>query len=114
MLKVSWVDKITNVEILRRMGKSTPELLKDIRERKLKFAGHMMRGSSGQLLLDIIEGDVEGPRPRGRPRRMWLDDVKEWLGVRSYEECKELAMNRELFRTTVTRRLATIDHDDAT
>lgn len=114
MLKVSWVDKITNVEILRRMGKSTPELLKDIRERKLKFAGHIMRGSSGQLLLDIIEGDVEGPRPRGRPRRMWLDDVKEWLGVGSYEECKELAMNRELFRTTVTRRLATIDHDDAT
>ncbi|KAI5735070.1 hypothetical protein M8J77_013749 [Diaphorina citri] len=114
MLKVSWIEKVTNKEILRRMGKEKPELLNIIRERKLKFAGHMIRGSSGQLLLDIIEGNIDGRRPRGRPRRVWLDDVKEWLGLSTYEECKDLAMNRELFRSTTIARLATIDNDDAT
>ncbi|KAL1445907.1 hypothetical protein WDU94_015575 [Cyamophila willieti] len=114
MMKVSWIDRITNEEILRRMGKERPELLNIIRERKLKFAGHMIRGSGGELLLDIIEGNVNGPRSRGRPRRVWLDDVKKWLGVSTYQECKNLANNRELFRSTITERLATIDIDDAT
>lgn len=41
-------------------------------------------------------------------RRMRLDDVKEWLrvaAVASYEECKELAMDRTGFRATVNTRV---------
>ncbi|KAI5752717.1 hypothetical protein M8J77_019728 [Diaphorina citri] len=117
MLKVSWIDKVRNTEILRRMGKSRFEWLNTIRDRKLRFAGHVMRGSSGSLMLDVMEGEVEGRRPVGRPRRMWWDDVLEWLEIQSKEEFKTLAQERRPFGNAVTAalmRLATIDSDDAT
>ena len=92
-------------------------LIHIIRERKLKFAGHVLRGSSGQLLLDVVEGDMIRPRKRGRPRRLWFDDIKEWLDIASIEQCKTLAQDRVQFRATVNSalsNLATLVHDDAT
>uniref|UniRef100_A0A8D8PUG0 Endonuclease-reverse transcriptase n=1 Tax=Cacopsylla melanoneura TaxID=428564 RepID=A0A8D8PUG0_9HEMI len=117
MLRINWQDRITNNEVLRRIGKTHFEWLNIIRERKIKFAGHVLRGSSGELLLDVIEGDCDRPRGRGRPRRMWSNDVKEWLNVRSMAEFKTLANDRQLFRSTANEalsRLATIVHDEAT
>ncbi|KAI5754035.1 hypothetical protein M8J77_005263 [Diaphorina citri] len=117
ILKISWRDKITNREVLRRMGKSHFEWLKIIQERKLKFAGHVLRGSSGGLMMDVIEGDMERPRTRGRPRRIWFDDIKEWLNVSSMEEFKNMAQDRQAFRSTVNTvisNLATIGNDEAT
>ncbi|KAI5742924.1 hypothetical protein M8J77_012730 [Diaphorina citri] len=117
MLKISWRDRVTNCEILRRMGKSHFEWLNIIRERKLKFAGHVLRGSSGRLMLDVLEGDTDRARSRGRPRRMWFDNIKEWLNIQTMEECKILSQDRQQFRSTVNTalsNLATIDHDDAT
>ncbi|KAI5728841.1 hypothetical protein M8J77_021978 [Diaphorina citri] len=116
MLKVSWRDRITNCEILRRMGKTHFEWLNIIRERKIKFAGHVLRGSSGELMLDVMECNMEGTRGRGRPRRMWFHNISEWLGM-TFTDCKTLAQDRQLFRTTtnlVLSSLATIDIDDAT
>ncbi|KAG1678352.1 DNA replication licensing factor mcm4-B [Nymphon striatum] len=54
------------------------KLLKRLKERKMRFAGHVMRGSSGDLLNLMLEGSIEGVRDRGRQRRTWGDDVKEW------------------------------------
>ena len=39
-----------------------------------------MRGSSGWLVQLAVEGYIEGKKGRGRPRRMWSDDVTEWTG----------------------------------
>uniref|UniRef100_A0A8D8PW97 Craniofacial development protein 2 n=2 Tax=Cacopsylla melanoneura TaxID=428564 RepID=A0A8D8PW97_9HEMI len=117
ILKIKWQDKITNSEVLRRIGKTQFEWLNVIRERKIKFAGHVLRGSSGQLMLDVLEGDCERPRQRGRPRRMWFDDVKEWMDIPTLAACKTLANDRELFRSAANAalsRLATIVSDDAT
>jgi hypothetical protein len=36
ILKISWVDKVTNAEVLRRTGKE-PEMMKTIESRKLKI-----------------------------------------------------------------------------
>jgi len=36
-----------------------------------------VRGSSGVSFVNIIEGFIEGTISRGRPRRMWIDDIKE-------------------------------------
>ncbi|KAG1673931.1 Coiled-coil domain-containing protein 149 [Nymphon striatum] len=64
-------------------------------ERKMRFAGHVMRGSSGDLLNLILEGSIEGVRDRGRQRRTWGDDVKEWSRTTSIGDAKRTAESRE-------------------
>ncbi|GFR62198.1 histone-lysine n-methyltransferase [Elysia marginata] len=58
------------------------ELLQQLVERKLGYAGHIMRGSSEPLLQLSLEGKIEGKRGQGRPRKNCMDDVKEWPGSR--------------------------------
>lgn len=117
MLNIKWQDHICNSEVLRRMNKSYFELLTIIKKRKLHYAGHILRGSSGQLLLDVVEGGVEGKTPRGRPRRKWWDDLLEWTSISSEEAFKTVAQDRMLFKTKVNTsllNLATVDIDEAT
>ena len=40
--------------------------------------------SSG-LQRHILEGQIEGRRKRGRPRRTWCGDVKIWTGNKLHE-----------------------------
>lgn len=42
----------------------------------------------------IIEGKIEGRRKRGRPRRAYMEQLKENIEVESYRELKEKAENR--------------------
>ncbi|KAI5700378.1 hypothetical protein M8J77_008043 [Diaphorina citri] len=101
MLKISWRDKVTNIDVLRRMKKKNCELLRIIKQRKVSYAGHILRGSNGKLPTKIIEGKIDGVRARGRQRRTWMDDVKEWTGLVTYEEVKRMAENREEWKHKV-------------
>ena len=65
VLKISWAEKITNEEVLRRMGTGR-EIVRQFKTRKLQYLGHLVRHNSSQLQL--IEGKIEGRRSRGRPR----------------------------------------------
>ncbi|KAI5751226.1 hypothetical protein M8J77_005483 [Diaphorina citri] len=113
MLKDKWQDKTNNVTILSRIGEERPGLLNTIKERKMKFAGHVMRGSNGQLMKSIVDGKIEGTRGRGRPRRVWDNDLVEWLG-RTFEEIQELAVDRTSYRSAIFSVLATSNLADAT
>ena len=63
-----------------------------------------MRNTSGHYdtLLTTIEGRLEGKRERGRPRRTWVDDIREWTGSKSYDQIKRAAENRNLHGTFAT------------
>ena len=47
--------------------------------RKLAYAGHVLRGSSGLSHLQILEGPMEGKKKVGSPRRSWMKDILEWI-----------------------------------
>jgi len=64
MEKISWTEKISNEEVLRRIGEER-QLMSLIRTRKRKWIGHSIRGEG--LLKEVIEGRMEGKRTRGRP-----------------------------------------------
>jgi hypothetical protein len=49
-----------------------------------------------------MEGMVAGREGRGRPRRRWIQDVKETLNM-SIDEVGDLARDREFFRWAVKR-----------
>lgn len=43
ILKISWTQKVSNVRVLDRIQKQ-PDVLYAIKERKVKYLGHIMRG----------------------------------------------------------------------
>ena len=81
-----------------------------IARKKMKYAGHVIRGSSGRLMLNILEGRIEGRRRVGRPRRGWMDDIRDWISPAgnggidiTYGDIKRSAENREHWREMVRR-----------
>ena len=63
ILKISWRDRVKNEEILNRM-QAQLQFMEDMIKRKMKYAGHVMKGSSGLSQLQILEGRLEGKRGR--------------------------------------------------
>ena len=70
MEKISWTEKISNEEVLRRIGEER-QLMSLIRTRKRKWIGHSIRGEG--LLKEVIEGRMEGKRSRDRRPKGMLD-----------------------------------------
>ena len=92
MEKISWRDRVRNEEVLRRVGEHHTALA-TIWKRKMNWIGHIMRGEG--MLRVTIEGRVEGKRPRGRKRRMMLDDI---LGNQKFHEMKTVAQKRDQWK----------------
>lgn len=93
MLRISWVQRVTNEEVLRRVRKSR-ELLQTIKRRKVSYLGHVLRHERYRLLQTILMGKVPGRRRVGRPRKTWLSNIKEWTGVATVEQLFRLARDR--------------------
>ncbi|GFR69258.1 eukaryotic translation initiation factor 3 subunit F [Elysia marginata] len=108
LLKVPWTEEKSNKEIMR-MANVGEKLLQQLMKRKLGYAGLIMRGSSGPLLRLSLKGKTEGKRGQERPRRNWMDDVKEWSGSTKYGDTKRKAENREERRDIMVANLRTED-----
>ena len=94
--KLSWKDKVSNEEVLKRVGE-TRCLIKAVYERKKNWIGHVLRGNG--LLRDVLEGRMVGKRGRGRPRIGMLDKLMEG----SFEKMKRKAEMREVWKKFVPR-----------
>jgi len=44
--------------------------------------------SCGEDALQILEGKLEATTAQGRPRQMWLDDIKQCTQINTYENIK--------------------------
>ena len=51
------------------------------REARLRWSGHVQRTDSGDIGRRILEMELRGMRPRGRPKRRYMDAVKEDMQV---------------------------------
>ena len=49
----------------------------------------------------VLEGRVDGSRMRGRPRRTWGQDIKDWAKAKHLGEVKRKAEDRVKWRTMV-------------
>ena len=96
---IKWTDKVSNDEVCRRLNIER-SLLSEIKERKLRYFGHIRRHHS--IKKEILEGRVDGKRGRGRPPRRWEDDVKAWSGM-SLADCTRAVEDRDVWRS-VTRQ----------
>jgi hypothetical protein len=62
---------------------------------RIQWLGHMWRRSEDDINRVILEWKPTGKRPRGRPRKRWLDGVEEDLHRMGVQNWKELAQDRD-------------------
>jgi len=55
---------------------SLPNIVRVVKSRRMRWAGHMARMGEGKGVHGVLEGKPEGKRPLGRPRRRWEDNIK--------------------------------------
>ena len=96
MLRISWTSHTTHIDVLQIIGVKETTMLNNLKHRKLSYAGHIMRNTSGHYdtLLTTLEGRLEGKRGRGRPKRTWVDDIREWTGSKRYVKIKKRELQK--------------------
>ena len=97
LLRVSWRQHKTNAWILEQL-RTKPMLVKQMRKRKMKHFGHIIRHNS--LEKTIIQGITAGKRGRGRPARTWEKDIEEWART-NIGEATRMAERRDLWCTVI-------------
>ena len=103
LLDISYRDHITNEEVKTRIGNAIgpfEDLLTTVKRRKLKWFGHVTRSSG--LAKTILQGTAQGGRRRGRQRKRWEDNIKEWTGL-EWNIMLRKAENREEWRKLVVK-----------
>jgi hypothetical protein len=55
---------------------SSPDIMRQIKSRRMRWAGHVERVGDGRNLCKVLVGKPEGRGPHGKPRRRWEDGIK--------------------------------------
>jgi hypothetical protein len=55
---------------------SSPNIIRMIKSRRMRWAEHVARMGEMRNAYEILGGKSEGKRPLGRPRHMWVDNIK--------------------------------------
>ena len=81
LLQISYTEHRTNEvwdSVALRVGIQEP-LLTTVKRRKMAWYGHTVRHNT--LSKTILQGTVEGSRGRGRLRKSWSENVREWTNL---------------------------------
>ena len=88
----------TNREVLE-MANTQRKLLTILRQRQLRYIGHVFRGNS--LEKDCLLGNVEGRTAKGRQRTKYVDGIEAFVGCNDIGEVLRLGERREDWRIIV-------------
>ena len=105
LLNISYKDHVTNEEVRNRIQNATgvhDDLLTMVKKRKLRWYGHISRASS--MAKTILQGTVKGARRRGRQKKRWEDNIKEWTGM-GFGDSLRAAEDREGWKVLLQRHL---------
>lgn len=79
IINISWVDRVTNVEVLNIIGKEAV-VMNNIKFRKLQYCGYILRRKKYQLLhliISTISRKNLREEERGNPITSWLQNLRE-------------------------------------
>jgi len=83
---------------------------KDINEvlqtRRLTYFGHVTPVEKDRYRNILMHGYTHGRRPRGRPRKRWLDNITEDCEALNltFQQASRLAIDRVKWRNTVRNK----------
>ena len=101
ILNINYQDHVTNIEVSRRITAAVgPQetLLNTVKRRKLMWFGHVTRSTG--LSKIVLQGTVQGGRRRGRQRKRWEENIKEWTGMSLYEAMR-MASDRNVWKQII-------------
>jgi hypothetical protein len=55
---------------------SSPDIIRQIKSRKMRWAGQVARMGAGRNVYRVLVGKSEGKRPLERPRHRWEDGIE--------------------------------------
>lgn len=96
MTRTRLIDHIPLTELRQRT--ELEPIITDIIKRKMRWYGHIKR--SDLPVRQTIEGLAAGKRSRGRPRRRWRDDIRDWT-EKNWDELNTLSRDREMWKKLV-------------
>ena len=102
IMRITWMDKVTNKEIFKLTGLPSMEDL--LIRKKLWWTGHLMRLSPDRLPKQVLYSQLSsGHRKRGRPRLRFKNIIKRNLKLRDIkiDSWTSLSQQRDKWRVTV-------------
>ena len=112
ILGITWMDRVTNSEVLRRARSRTMYAI--LSERRLRWLGHVHRMDQDRIPKDLLYGQLEcGTRKKGRPHLRYKDVCKRDLRAAHIdsESWESIAPNRTLWKSTVKTGVKRADED---
>ncbi|KAI5715018.1 hypothetical protein M8J77_009060 [Diaphorina citri] len=73
-----------------------PDIVANIRCRRMRWTGHVLRRDDESLIKSVWEGELTGTRRRGRPKLRWKDQIKRDMAKINTTE--EDAQDRTVWR----------------
>ena len=101
LLHISYKDHITNEIVCTKIQTAIgpyEDLLTTVKKRKLRWYGHVTR--SNGLCKQVLQGTVPGKRKRGRQKKRWEDNIKEWTGL-DFNNSQRAAEDRQRWKKIV-------------
>ena len=106
ILGISWKDRITNNEVLARA--KLPSMYTILRQRRLRWLGHVCRMEDGRIPKDILYGELStGKRTVGRPHLRYKDVCKRDLNALGIDtnRWETIAADRQAWKRSVNEGL---------
>ena len=103
ILHSSYKDRVTNEKVRAKIQQAIgphEDLLAIVKRRKLRWYGHVSRSSG--LAKTILQGTVKGGRRKGRQRKRWEDNIREWTGL-EFGKSQRTLENRGKWRKLVAK-----------
>jgi len=77
--------RTTSKGLRERLG--LDNIISVLQQNRLRWYGHVLRKEDNDWVKKFMEYEVEGARPRGRPKKTWRENVKK--------DCQARGLNRE-------------------
>jgi len=85
MCNVKVKDRVPSKELRERLGIDDTMLI--LQQNRLRWYGHLLQKEDIDWVKKCMKYEVEGSRPRGRPKRTWREVVQK--------DCQARSLNRE-------------------
>ena len=88
-------DHLTANQLVLNKAVVKREMLHNTKARKLAYYGHTLRKQGSCLEEEIMQAIMPGGCRRGRPRTVWMDNIKTWTGLPVEESIRMTEINGE-------------------
>jgi hypothetical protein len=85
MRVLRWICDVTKVDQIRneyvRGSLKVAPIAEKLRANHLRWYGHVMRRDDSHVTRRVLSMNVEGCKRRGRPRKRWMDCVRDDMNI---------------------------------